>query len=83
MAAFIATDPTKQAAFEELHSNLEELQTAMEEVDGKLAALKGKIDDFVQDIQQADESEINELKSAVAGREQSVEGGQPPSAPRV
>lgn len=54
MAAFLASEPTKMSAFEELHSNLDDFQSALTEIEGQLSALKGKIDDFVADVEEID-----------------------------
>lgn len=50
LAAFIASDPAKQRAFEVLHKDIEEFDKSLAETEGALAQLKGKIDDFVSDI---------------------------------
>lgn len=50
LAAFIAADPAKQRAFENLHKQLEEFNKALMETEGGLAQLKGQIDEFVDDI---------------------------------
>jgi len=67
MAAFLASEPTKMAAFEELHSNLEEFQNAVQELEGQLASLKGQIDDFVADVEEIDAEEAQENISAFQG----------------
>jgi uncharacterized protein YukE len=57
MAAFLASEPTKMAAFEELHGNLEDFQNATQELEGQLAMLKGQIDDFVSEVEGIDAEE--------------------------
>jgi hypothetical protein len=52
IAMSIATDPSKKAAFENLHSELSEFTASIEEVEGKFATLKAKISKFVGDVGQ-------------------------------
>ena len=54
LAAFIASDPQKQSAFEALHTKLEEFTNAMDEMTNQIGTLKSNIDEFVQDVQEAD-----------------------------
>jgi outer membrane murein-binding lipoprotein Lpp len=67
MAAFLASEPTKMAAFEELHSNLDEFQSAVQELEGQLASLKGQIDDFVSDVEEIDAEEAQENLGSFQG----------------
>lgn len=71
MAAFLASEPTKMAAFEDLHSNLDEFQTSIQEVESGLASLKGQIDDFVADVEQID------AEDAASSMDQSMQQNQP------
>lgn len=50
IAMTIATDPSKNAAFQKLHKELTEFTTSIEEVEGKFATLKAKIEDFIGDV---------------------------------
>jgi hypothetical protein len=50
IAMTIATDPTKNAAFQKLHKELGDFTTSIEEVEGKFATLKAKITDFIGDV---------------------------------
>lgn len=50
LAGFIASDPSKQAAFEDLHAKLEEFSTYIEETESQISTLKGKIDQFMEDV---------------------------------
>lgn len=71
MAAFLASEPTKMAAFEDLHSNLDEFQGAIQDLEGQLSSLKGQIDDFVSDVEDIDAenaaSQIQPQRSAPSG----------------
>lgn len=67
MAAFLASEPTKIAAFEDLHKNLEEFQDAIQELEGQLAALKGQIDDFVADVEDIDAENAAQQVSTGSG----------------
>lgn len=60
IAAFINSDPEKQSAFETLFKELDEFLKIVGEVESKVAALKGKIDDFVSDVQQMDAEDIEQ-----------------------
>lgn len=73
LAAFIASDPAKQRAFEVLHKDIEEFDKSLGETEGALAQLKGKIDDFVQDI--SGEPDVEAVAQTLAS--QSPTGGQP------
>lgn len=79
LAAFIASDPTKQAAFENLHKKLEEFQSTLEETEASLSTLKGNIDDFVSDVAKGDIEKT--LLNASKEQESALGGGQqtPPS----
>ena len=70
LAAFIASDPAKQSAFENLHKKLEEFKKSLEEIDGGLSTLKGQIDEFVDDVSQDEGESIERM----AGQSQ---GGTP------
>ena len=50
LAAFIASDPAKQAAFGDLEKKLEEFSKSIEETQTQVSTLKSKIDEFVDDI---------------------------------
>lgn len=54
LAAFIASEPSKQAAFEELHKRLKEFVDTIEETITAVSGLKGKIDSFIENIAKAD-----------------------------
>jgi hypothetical protein len=83
LAAFIASDPAKQSAFENLHKKLEDFQKTLEETEASLSTLKGNIDDFVHDVAKGDiqktlQQASNEQEDALgAGPEES---GRPPTA---
>lgn len=81
LAAFIASDPTKQAAFEGLHKKLEEFQSTLEETEASLSTLKGNIDDFVSDVAKGDIEKT--LLAASKEQETALGGGQPQSPPSV
>ncbi len=57
LAGFIASDPAKQAAFDDLVKKLEDFSGAIEETQTQIATLKSKIDEFVEDIVESDEEE--------------------------
>jgi uncharacterized protein YukE len=89
MAAFLASEPTKMSAFEELHGNLDEFQSAIQELEGQLASLKGQIDDFVSEVEDIDsdeaaasmreaESQANNVNDAQLG---GGSAGRSPAAP--
>lgn len=80
MAALVASDPTKQSTFEDLHSNLEDVQTAFEDTEGFLNGLKSKIDDFISDIAKADQTDLERLHSKM--QSSLPKNGQPESAPQ-
>jgi len=50
VAAFIASDPGKQNAFQELLKNLEDFSATVEEVENQIGSMKRKIDQFVKQI---------------------------------
>lgn len=60
MAAFLASDPTRLAAFAELHKNLKEFQGAIQELESQLSSLKGQIDDFVSEVEEMDADDAAE-----------------------
>lgn len=60
MAAFLASDPTKVDAFENLHSKLEEAQDQVQELEANLATLKGQIDEFISEVEEIDAEEAAE-----------------------
>ncbi len=76
MAAFLASEPTKMAAFEDLHGNLEEFQQATQDLEGQLASLKGQIDDFISDVEEIDAEQA-------AGQIEGQMGMSQPSASRA
>ena len=74
IAAFINSDPEKQSAFETLFKELDEFLKIVGEVESKVAALKGKIDDFVSDVQQMDAQDIEQ------GSEPTAPDAPPPAS---
>lgn len=59
LAGFIASDPSKQAAFNDLHAKLEEFSSAIEETETQISTLKGKIDEFMEDVNQNQEQDVS------------------------
>lgn len=68
LAAFIASDPTKQRAFDVLHKDIEEFDKSLEEAEGALAQLKGKIDEFVSDISE-EEPDVEQVAQQLASKQ--------------
>lgn len=50
MAGFVASEPTKLAAFKELHKTLADFQQLFEDIDAAVSSVHSKIDEFVSDI---------------------------------
>jgi len=87
MAAFLASEPTKMAAFEDLHGNLDDFQQATQDLEGQLASLKGQIDDFVADVEEIDaEQAAGQIEGQMGASDQAPMGrdnmsrGNPSSA---
>jgi hypothetical protein len=55
MAGFVASEPTKLAAFKELHKTLSDFQQLFEDIDAAVSSVHSKIDEFVSDINQNSE----------------------------
>lgn len=55
IAQHIASDPSKQAAFDSLHGDLEEFVTSISEAERQISTLKSKIDEFVANVAQPSE----------------------------
>jgi hypothetical protein len=53
MAGFVASEPTKLAAFKELHKTLTDFQKLFEDIDAAVSSVHSKIDEFVSDINQS------------------------------
>lgn len=51
MAGFIASEPTKQSAFEALSKTVDEFSTALEEIETKLSTVHSKIEEFVKETE--------------------------------
>jgi hypothetical protein len=58
LAGFIASDPAKQSSFDELVKKIEEFSGIIEETQSQIATIKSKIDEFVEDIIEDDEDEM-------------------------
>lgn len=51
MAGFIASEPTKQSAFDALSKTVEEFTTALEDIETKLSTVHTKIQEFVKETE--------------------------------
>jgi uncharacterized protein YukE len=75
MAAFLASDPTRMAAFADLHGNLDEFQGAIQELESQLGSLKGQIDDFVSEVEEIDaEDAAYDIRKGQSAQQSSMGG---------
>ncbi len=51
MAGFIASEPTKQSAFDALSKTVDEFTTALEDIETKLSTVHSKIQEFVKETE--------------------------------
>lgn len=58
MAGFVASEPTKLAAFKELHKTLQEFQQLFEDIDAAVSSVHSKVDEFVGDLAKGEESNM-------------------------
>lgn len=80
MAAFIASEPTQLAAFQELHKSLEEFQSAFEQIDALLAGVNAKITDFIKDNRKAaEQAPMDQMSGGLGGSNQQQSQPQQPS----
>jgi len=75
IAAFINSEPEKQAAFENLFKELDDFMKTINETESKIASLKGKIDDFVSDVQEIDNQDDQAMETPDAPPPASVNPG--------
>lgn len=59
LAGFISSDPAKEAAFNDLNKKLENFSTVIDDVQSEISTLKSKIDEFVEDIVEAGDDDID------------------------
>ena len=57
MAGFVASDPTKLAAFKELHKTLQDFQSLFEDIDAAVSNVHSRVAEFVSDLQKSDQLE--------------------------
>lgn len=77
MAAFLASEPTKMAAFQELHKNLDAFKSSVTEIETQLSGLKGQIDSFVEDVEKVDADQAAQNIQSQQQQQDEV-GEQPP-----
>lgn len=58
MAGFVASEPTKLAAFKELHKTLQEFQQLFEDIDAAVSSVHSKVQEFVDDLSKDEESSM-------------------------
>lgn len=61
MAGFVASDPTKLAAFKELNKTLQNFQQLFEDIEAAVSSVHAKVDEFVDDLAEGgQETSVNQ-----------------------